>query len=57
MQLVFCEHCEHWTLRLYAVPNKNTGVADKYCESCLPNEYKEALENYKKENPEEYPKG
>ena len=43
MVIVHCDRCNHWTGGLYEIPNTDTGVADKYCGSCLPKETPETL--------------
>ena len=53
MQLIFCDNCELWCGQQIQIPNKKTGVADVYCEDCLPEEYRESWEKYKKENPKD----
>ena len=47
--LIWCENCECFCGQIIKIPNKETGIADQYCEDCLPEEYKEAWEKYKKE--------
>jgi len=41
-------------MRKLLIPNKETGIADEYCEDCLPDEHKPLLEKYKQENPDEF---
>lgn len=54
MQLVYCRNCEHWCLLKLLIPNKQTGIADEYCEDCLPDEHRPAFEKYKNDHPEEF---
>ena len=52
MTLIFCERCEHWHLEEILIPNKQTGMPDVYCETCLPDEHRPALEEFRKQEAE-----
>ena len=45
MQLRFCDNCKHWCGELIQIPNRETGIADVYCGDCLPEKYKEDIDD------------
>lgn len=47
MMLIYCDRCEYFHSEEIHIPNKETGIADVYCEGCLPDEYKERWANFK----------
>ena len=52
MFLLWCDNCKHFHDQNIEIPNTETGVADVYCEDCLPEKYKEAYKKSKEESKE-----